>query len=94
VTGPGAYSGAAIVALVLLLLSVAAPASAHGRVFVSGVFAFPAPYPYGPYYSGYPAPFPWAYPAPLPPGWVAGRWERRYDQWGRPYQAWVAPHLQ
>jgi hypothetical protein len=98
VTGPGAYRGAAMVALVLLLLSVAAPALAHGRVFVGGVFAFPAPYApyYGPYsWSWYPAPVPWAtYPTPLPPGWVAGRWERRYDQSGRPYQAWVPPHLQ
>jgi len=73
----------------LLLLGPARPASAHVRVFVGGAVGFPVyPYPY-PYYYPYAPP----YPEVPPPGWEPGHWEMRYDQWGRPYRAWVPPHL-
>ena len=88
---------ATILGLGVLLLSMPAPASAHARVFVGGVFGFPGPYPYPyayPYYYPYPAPYPWAYPDTPPPGWVPGRWEWRSDQWGRRYPAWIPAHLQ
>jgi len=73
----------------LLLLGPARPANAHARVFVGGAIGFPVyPYPY-PYYYPYPVP----YPEVPPPGWAPGRWESRYDPWGRPYRVWVPPHL-
>ena len=79
---------AALLAL-LLLVGPARPASAHVRVFVGGAVGFPVyPYPY-PYYYPYAAP----YPEVPPPGWEPGHWEMRYDPWGRPYRAWVPPHL-
>jgi hypothetical protein len=78
---------------VLALLGAAAPASAHTRVFIGGVFGVPAPYPY--YYPAYPTPYPWGvYPAPPPPGFAPGHWEWRYDAWGRRYQVWIPPHLE
>src|SRR5262245_5209605 len=92
---------AAAIIAIALVLSTAAPAAAHGRVFVGvGVgypaYAYPYAYPY-PYF--YPYPYPFAYVPPFPgavrpPGWIPGGWVRRYDQWGRPYRAWVPGHLQ
>ncbi len=76
----------AAAALGVLLMGPARPASAHVRVFVGGAVGFPV-YPY-PYYYPY-AP----YPEVPPPGWEPGRWEWRYDPWGRPYRAWIPPHL-
>ena len=74
---------------VLLLLGPARPANARVRVFVGGAIGFPVyPYPY-PYYYPYAVP----YPEVPPPGWAPGHWETRYDSWGRPYRAWVPPHL-
>jgi len=74
---------------VLLLLGHARPANARVRVFVGGAIGFPVyPYPY-PYYYPYAVP----YPEVPPPGWAPGHWETRYDPWGRPYRAWVPPHL-
>jgi hypothetical protein len=93
---------AAIVAMALVLSSVA-PAAAHGRVVVGLGFGYPAyAYPYAyPYPYYYPYPYPYAYAAPYPgvdyvppPGWIPGHWERRYDQSGRSYRAWVPGHLQ
>jgi hypothetical protein len=82
-------------AALLGLLGAAAPTSAHSRVFIGGVVGFPGPYAYPYYYGPYPAPAPWgAYPAPPPPGFAPGHWELRYDPWGRPYQAWIPPHLE
>jgi hypothetical protein len=82
-------------ALALALVSGSAPASAHTRVFIGGPFGFPVPYAYPHYYDPYPVPYPSvAYPAPPPPGWAPGHWELRYDPWGRPYQAWIPPHLE
>jgi hypothetical protein len=96
VAGPvkGPRSAAAAAVLVLLVVSAAAPARAHTRVFIGGVLGFPAPYPYPRYYA-YPVPYPAGVdPAVLPPGWAPGHWEWRYDRWGRPYQAWIPPHLE
>ena len=83
---------------VALVLSAAAPVRAHVGVFV-GVgpgWGYPGPYPYAyPYPYPYYAPYPYAYPAAVaPPGWVPGRWEWRYDPWGRRYRAWIPAHLQ
>jgi hypothetical protein len=88
---------AAIIAI-LLVLSTVAPAAAHGRVVVGLGFGYPAyayPYAYYPYPYPYPYPYVATYPEGVPPpGWIPGRWERRYDQWGRSYRAWVPGHLQ
>ncbi len=74
------------------VLSAAAPAAAHVRVFVGGVVGAPWPHPYAPYYYYPPSPYP-PLPESPPPGWVPGHWELRYDAWGRPYRAWIPPHL-
>jgi hypothetical protein len=88
--------GLSVLALALVVLSVAAPAGARPRVFIGGVLGGPYPYAYPPpYYYAYPPPYGWApYPGSPPPGWMAGHWERRYDREGRSYDVWVPPHLQ
>jgi hypothetical protein len=88
------------VAAALLVLSGAAPVSAHGRVVIGAgigfpVYAYPYAYPYPyPYYYSYPyvGPSPWVDYAP-PPGWLPGQFEWRYDPSGRRYRAWVPAHL-
>ena len=87
-----------IFAVLLMMVSVsasAAPASAHVRVFIGGVFgtpvyAYPRAYvhPYPTYYT----PDAGCHGA-LPPGWVRGHWVRERDAWGRWIQVWVAAHL-
>ena len=59
----------------------------RSRFFIDGGFFFD-PF-FFPYYYPYPVP----YPEVPPPGWAPGRWESRYDPWGRPYRVWVPPHL-
>jgi len=88
---------AGVVALVLVLL-VSGPAHAGAHVgVVIGVpawgypSAYDPPYPYYPPYAYY-APYPGPYGV-TPPGWVPGRWEWRYDPWGRSYPTWVPAHL-
>ncbi len=73
-----------------LLMGSALPASARVRVFVGGAVGLPYPYPYPYYYPPY-APYP-SYEV-LPPGWVPGHWEWRYDPRGGRYRAWVPSHL-
>jgi hypothetical protein len=84
------------------LLSVVAPGDAEARASVYvGIgpvypWAYPYPYPWGYYPPAvvYPVPSPpLALPAVPPPGWVPGRWERRYDPAGRPYDVWIPTHL-
>jgi hypothetical protein len=97
--GRVAKGGAGVVLLAAaLVMSAAAPAAARVGVgiYVGGpAWGYPAPYggyPY-PYYAPYAPPYPSAYPYVPPPGWVPGRWEWRYDPWGRRYRVWVPPHL-
>lgn len=85
-------------AILAVLLVSGSPAAAHVHVFVGGVVGFPAypaySYPYVYPYYPYPywAPYPYGEDVP-PPGWVAGHWEVRSDQWGRAVQVWVPGHL-
>jgi hypothetical protein len=79
-----------------LVVGAAAPraAEAHGRVVIGIGAVYPHPYHYPPPpFLPYPVPVWAATPAVPPPGWEPGRWERRYDRAGRPYDVWVPPHL-
>jgi hypothetical protein len=84
-----------VVVFAAVLLGTAAPARAHARVFIQGVFPVPlyaAPYPA--YYPPYPYAYPYAIsPAVPPPGWETGHWEWRKNRWGRWVEVWIPPHL-
>lgn len=86
---------AGVLALVLVG-GVAAPASAHVRVFIGGVFGLPIyPYPYAYAAPTYAYPYP-PYPAyapyavPSPPVWVGGHWVWRHDHFRGHGRAWGA----
>jgi hypothetical protein len=83
-----------VLAALGVIMCTAAPAAAHGRIFIGGVFGVPPPVVIYPYPAAYPYPYAvYGPPEVPPPGWVAGHWEWRHDAWGRPIQVWVPPHL-
>jgi hypothetical protein len=96
------YLGTVAVAVIVLGV-LCSPASAGVRVFLGfGVPVYPYPYAYAyapppPTYYPYPPPYvgygPYVgYAAPLPPGWVAGRWVWRGSPRGHRARVWVPPH--
>ena len=94
---PMAARAALLAAPIVLFVSAVAPTAARSDVHVFiGAGPLPPLYPayYGPPPWAYPVPYPWV-PAPSvpPPGWAPGHWERHYDAAGRPYDAWIPPHL-